>query len=53
MRENSGFNHVFFYKTASPMDFEYKNNSMKFITIGGVVHLKFFLGGKKANTAVK
>jgi hypothetical protein len=46
MREASGHNHVFFYKTASPMDFQYQDDSMKFITIGGVVHLKFFLGGK-------
>ena len=53
MREKSGFNHLFFYKTASPLDFEYRDSEMKFITIGGVVHVKLFLGDKNPDTAVK
>jgi alpha-glucosidase/lysosomal alpha-glucosidase len=53
MREQSGNHHLFFYKTSSPMDFEYNGESMKFITIGGVVHFKLFLGNHDPNTAVK
>jgi len=26
------------------MDVDYRNEEMKFITIGGIVHLKLFLG---------
>ncbi len=53
MREESANNHVFFYKSASPMDFELKDLEMKFYTIGGVIHLKLFLGDKEPETAVK
>jgi alpha-glucosidase/lysosomal alpha-glucosidase len=35
------------------MDVDYHGDKMKFITIGGVVHLKFFLGDKEPETAVK
>lgn len=35
------------------MDFEYRNNEMKFITIGGVIHIKLFLGDQSPNNAVK
>jgi lysosomal alpha-glucosidase len=51
-REKSGSFHVFFYKTASPIDVHYFNGFMKFITIGGVIHLKLFFGNDKPDNAI-
>lgn len=53
MREKSSNYHIVFYKTASPMDVNYSNDSIQFITIGGIIHLKVFLGDKNPETAVK
>lgn len=43
MEESGKFN-IMFYKSSSPMDVEYYDDKMKFITIGGIVHIKLFFG---------
>lgn len=43
MEESGKFN-IMFYKSSSPMDVEYYDDKMKFITIGGIIHIKLFLG---------
>ena len=53
MKESSKNYHVFFYKSASPMDVIYENNQLKFITIGGVMHWKIFLGSTNPDSAVR
>lgn len=40
---SANFN-LFFYKTTSPIDVEYKDGKLKFVTIGGIMHFKLFLG---------
>jgi alpha-glucosidase/lysosomal alpha-glucosidase len=44
MKEMSGKYHIFFYKTASAMDVEYYGETLRFITVGGILHWKLFLG---------
>ncbi len=44
MKEISGKYHIFFYKTASAIDIEYFGDIIKFTTIGGIIHIKLFLG---------
>lgn len=35
------------------MDVHYEEDKMKFITIGGIIHIKLFLGDASPRTAVK
>jgi hypothetical protein len=44
MKEKSANYHMFFYKTASPIDVEYVDDQITWTTIGGVIHVKLFLG---------
>lgn len=53
MKEQSGYYHVLLYKTASPVDVQYFGETLKFITVGGIVHLKIFLGDTDPRTAIK
>lgn len=53
MKELSGKYHIFFYKTTSAMDIEYYGDTMKFITIGGIMHFKLFFGDYDPESAIK
>lgn len=35
---------MFFYKTASPIDVDFVGEDITWTTIGGVIHVKIFLG---------
>ncbi|CAD8187090.1 unnamed protein product [Paramecium pentaurelia] len=52
MEDNGKFN-IMFYKSSSPMDIIYQEERMKFITIGGIIHLKLFLGDYSPRTVIK
>lgn len=52
MEETNKFN-IMFYKSSSPMDIEYHENKMKFITIGGIIHIKLFLGDYQPRNVIK
>lgn len=64
MKEKSGHFHIFFFKTASPMDVIYESNSLTFKTvikiyleiymkISGIMHFKYFFGNHNPDSAVK
>lgn len=53
MREKSGKYHVFFFKNASPMDVIFSEDTLNFKFIGGIIHLKLFLGDYDPETAIK
>ncbi|CAD8093798.1 unnamed protein product [Paramecium sonneborni] len=51
--EESGKYNIMFYKSSSPMDVIYTQDKMKFITIGGIIHIKMFLGDESPRNVIK
>jgi alpha-glucosidase (family GH31 glycosyl hydrolase) len=41
------------YKTSVPIDVFYSSTKLNYVTIGGVIHSKLFLGDDTPNNAVK
>ncbi|CAD8111009.1 unnamed protein product [Paramecium sonneborni] len=52
MEESGKFN-IMFYKSSSPMDIKYEQDQMKFITIGGIINIKLFLGDEYPRSVIK
>lgn len=53
MREKSGNYHVLFFKSSVAMDVDIRDTSVTFKVVGGIFHVKIFLGDKYPETAIR